>query len=187
IAPGEREHADHATELALQLFEQTRALHELDATAEELLEAAGLLANVGLFVAHDRHHLHSYYIIRHSDLLTGFTDHEVELIALVARYHRKSAPKSTHLEFARLAHADQQLVRVLAGFLRLGFALDRTRTGAVKAVKATVDGGGRRPQLLLELDTGGDDVELERYTSEERKGLLESALGASVVLASERA
>jgi len=181
IAPAEREHSSHATELALQLFEQTRELHGLQADAEELLEAAGLLANVGIFVAHERHHLHSYYIIRHSDLLTGFTDHEVELIALVARYHRKSAPKSTHAEFASLSPADQRLVRVLAGFLRLGFALDRTRAGAVKAVRATVTDESRKPQLLVELDTGGDDVELEVYTSEERKGLLEGALGVSVV------
>jgi exopolyphosphatase/guanosine-5'-triphosphate,3'-diphosphate pyrophosphatase len=182
ITPGERDHANHATELALQLFEHTRSLHGLGGEAEEILEAAGLLANVGLFVAHDRHHLHSYYIIRHSDLLTGFTDHEVELIALVARYHRKSAPKPTHAEFASLSPADQQLVRVLAGILRLGFALDRTRAGAVKAVKASVT-PGRKPQLVLDLVAGGDDVELERYTSEERKSLLESALGVPVVLA----
>jgi len=99
----------------------------------------------------------------------------------VARYHRKSAPKSTHAEFASLSPADQRLVRVLAGFLRLGFALDRTRAGAVKAVRATVTDESRKPQLLVELDTGGDDVELEVYTSEERKGLLEGALGVSVV------
>jgi exopolyphosphatase/guanosine-5'-triphosphate,3'-diphosphate pyrophosphatase len=183
IAPTERGHSEHATELALQLFEQTRDLHGLQADAEELLEAAGLLANVGIFVAHDRHHLHSYYIIRHSDLLTGFTDHEIELIALVARYHRKSAPKSTHLEFASLSPADQRLVRVLAGFLRLGFALDRTRAGVVQSAAATVTADGRKPQLLVTLKTGGDDVELERYTSEDRKGLLESALGVSVVFA----
>src|SRR5437588_357427 len=182
ITPGERDHANHATELALQLFEQTTSLHRLGGEAEEILEAAGLLANVGLFVAHDRHHLHSYYIIRHSDLLTGFTAHEVELIALVARYHRKSAPKPTHAEFASLSPADQELVRVLAGLLRLGFALDRTRAGAVKAVKAGVT-PGRRPQLVLDLVTDGEDVELERYTSDDRKSLLESALGVSVVLA----
>jgi exopolyphosphatase/guanosine-5'-triphosphate,3'-diphosphate pyrophosphatase len=100
----------------------------------------------------------------------------------VARYHRKSAPKPTHAEFASLSPADQQLVRVLAGILRLGFALDRTRAGAVKAVKASVT-PGRKPQLVLDLVAGGDDVELERYTSEERKSLLESALGVPVVLA----
>ena len=68
--------------------------HDLGDDARELLEAAALLANVGLFVSHGKHHKHSYYVIRNSDHLTGFTDHEIELIALVARYHRKSAPEA---------------------------------------------------------------------------------------------
>ncbi len=136
IAPGELDHAQHATELALELFEQTAELHRLDPSYEELLEAAGLLANVGLFVSHDRHHLHSYYVIRNSDVLTGFTDDEIELIAQVARYHRKSAPKPSHAEFAALPAATQHAVRTLAGILRIGVALDRTRTGAVRELRA---------------------------------------------------
>src|SRR5262249_13571256 len=50
IAPGERQHSERATDLALQLFEQTATVHGLDTANEEYLEAAGLLANVGLFV-----------------------------------------------------------------------------------------------------------------------------------------
>ena len=36
---------------------------------------------------------------------------------------------------------------------------------------------------MLDLVTDGEDVELERYTSDDRKSLLESALGVSVALA----
>ena len=111
LVPGESEHAEHSTELALRLFEQTSDLHGLDASYEEVLEAAGFLANVGLLVSHDRHHLHSYYVIRNSDALTGFTDDEIELIAQVARYHRKSAPKPTHAAFAALPADVQHVVR----------------------------------------------------------------------------
>ncbi len=39
--------------------------------------------------------------------LTGLTDHEIEIIAQIARYHRKSAPKPSHAEFAALAPDDQ--------------------------------------------------------------------------------
>ena len=74
-----------------------------------------MLANVGLFIAHSKHHLHSYYVIRNAEHLAGFTDHEIELIALVARYHRKSAPKPSHEEvFTRLSRQDQRAVRTLA-------------------------------------------------------------------------
>ena len=176
IAPTEGEHSERATELAMQLFEATRDIHQIDESHEELLEAAGLLANVGLFVSHDRHHLHSYYIIRNSDLLTGFTDHEIELIAQVARYHRKSAPKPSHAEFARLAPEDQRVVAVLAGILRVAFALDRTRIGAVRGVVVE----RQKRELVVVLDTDGSDVSLEIYTAEARKQLLESALGVEL-------
>ena len=170
LAPGEADHAEHSTELALRLFEQTSGLHGLDGSYEELLEAAGFLANVGLLVSHDRHHLHSYYVIRNSDALTGFTDEEIELIAQVARYHRKSAPKPTHAEFAALTSDAQHVVRVLAGILRIGVALDRTRTGVVNDVTTRES----KHQLVIELH-GDGDMSLERYTAEARKGLLEEA------------
>src|SRR5207244_10665608 len=41
LVPGETDHAEHSTELALRLFEQTSDMHGLDASYEELLEAAG--------------------------------------------------------------------------------------------------------------------------------------------------
>jgi exopolyphosphatase/guanosine-5'-triphosphate,3'-diphosphate pyrophosphatase len=177
LVPGERDHAEHSTELALRLFEQTTDLHGLDPAYEELLEAAGFLANVGLFVSHDRHHLHSYYVIRNSDVLTGFTDEEIELIAQVARYHRKSAPKPTHPEFAALSEDAQHVVRVLAGLLRIGVALDRTRTAVVGDVTARA----KKNELVIELH-GDGDTSLERYTADARKALLEDALGVEVTI-----
>ena len=177
LTPGEADHAEHSTELALRLFEQTSARHGLDASYEELLEAAGFLANVGLLVSHDRHHLHSYYVIRNSDALTGFTDEEIELIALVARYHRKSAPKPTHTEFAALPADAQHVVRVLAGILRIGVALDRTRMGVVRDV--SIRDTKRELAIVLE---GDGDMSLERYTAQARKALLEEVLGIEIVI-----
>jgi exopolyphosphatase/guanosine-5'-triphosphate,3'-diphosphate pyrophosphatase len=160
------------------MFEQLHGAHHLDAAYEEILEAAGFMANVGLLVSHDRHHLHSYYVIRNSDLLTGFTDEEIELIAQVARYHRKSAPKSSHSEFAALSPDAQHVVKVLAGILRIGIALDRTRTGSVRDVDVEV--GDHQITIVPE---GDGDMTLERYTADSRRALLEDALGVEVVIA----
>jgi exopolyphosphatase/guanosine-5'-triphosphate,3'-diphosphate pyrophosphatase len=181
ICPGERSHSEHSTRLALQLFEASRPWHGLGDQCEEWLEAAGLLANVGLFVSHDRHHLHSYYVIRHSDLLVGFTDHEIEVIALVARYHRKSAPRPRHAEFARLSADDQHTVRTLAGILRIGVALDRTRAGLVE--KLLLRPADDEDEIEVVMTAGGRDVGLELYTADSRKSLLEEALGVKVSFA----
>lgn len=176
IYPDEQEHAEHTAELALQLYEGVADVHRLPDVCEEWLQAAALLANVGLFISHARHHLHTYYIIRNAEQLTGFTDSEVEIIAQVARYHRKSAPKPSHPDFARLDLEDQHVVRVLAGILRIAVALDRTHAGVVRSVAC--ERRGRR--LSVHLKTAGDDAGLEVYTAEARRGLLQDALGLQV-------
>jgi exopolyphosphatase/guanosine-5'-triphosphate,3'-diphosphate pyrophosphatase len=176
-------HSARTASLALELFDVLGRWHRLGDDSRELLEAAALLANVGLFVSHSEHHKHSYYLIRHSDRLAGFTDHEIELIALVARYHRKSAPKPKHAEFARLRPADQQRVRALAGILRIAIALDRSHDGRVGSVAvASANGAGALRLHVAPAD--GADIALELETAQERKDLLEDVLGHRVEVAS---
>jgi exopolyphosphatase/guanosine-5'-triphosphate,3'-diphosphate pyrophosphatase len=170
-------HSERVAALALTLFDETRRWHGLSDAARELLEAGALLANVGLYVSHSGHHKHSYYVIRNSDRLTGFTDHEIELIALLARYHRKSVPKAKHPEFARLRPEDQELVRALAGILRIAIALDRTHAGLVEGVSARAAG---RTVVLEVRPRPEADLSLELFTAEERKDLLEAVLGRRI-------
>jgi exopolyphosphatase/guanosine-5'-triphosphate,3'-diphosphate pyrophosphatase len=181
----ERPHAEWSTELALQLFSGTRFIHCLPDEALEYLEAAGLLANIGRTIAHDAHHKHSYYLIRHTEALTGFTSHEIELVAQVARYHRKSAPSAKHAEFASLSPADQHLVRVLAGLLRLGIALDRGHRGMVRGIRVRSDTVGGR----LVVEAVAEDpaaIALELYTADATKGLAEQALGQAIEVRAAR-
>ena len=176
------EHSKHVARLALALFDQTAPVHGLDVGCREYLEAAAMLANVGLFVSHTKHHLHSYYVIRNSERLVGFTDHEVELIALVARYHRKSAPKSSHPEFAALGEDDQDMVRALAALLRIAIGLDRGHASRVTDVRARVLGDRIEIGLVA---APGADIGLEVYAADERRGLLETVLGRSITLSQQ--
>ncbi|MFN0091362.1 MAG: HD domain-containing protein [Acidimicrobiales bacterium] len=180
-----REHSAHVTELALQIFRQTQLLHGLDESAVDYLEAAGLLHNVGRFVAHSAHHRHSYYLIRNTEHLTGFTNREIELIALVARYHRKSEPRLKHPEFALLSEADQRIVCVLAGILRVAIGLDRSHSQLVERVRCRLDLERRRLVIEAEVAPGGD-ASLDLYTAGERRALLEESLGVTVELADPR-
>jgi exopolyphosphatase/guanosine-5'-triphosphate,3'-diphosphate pyrophosphatase len=173
------DHSAHVAHLALQLFDQTVELHGLDDLAREYLEAGALLANVGLFVSHSKHHLHSYYVIRNTEHLTGFTDTEIEIIALLARYHRKSAPKPSHAEYMRLDPDERELVRTLAGILRVAIGFDRSHDGRVAALRVRDHGED------LEIDpiaAGHGDLTLERYAANERRGLLEAVLDRRVIV-----
>ena len=170
-------HAEHAADLALELFDETASAHGLGITDSELLEAAGLLHNIGRFVAHSSHHKHSYYLIRNSERLAGFTEGELELIALVARYHRKSEPKPSHPQYVALSEADRYRVRILAGLLRVGIALDRTYRRAVQRVHASV--GDDTVCIDVEVAEGAK-VDIELFTARRSAGMLADALGRSI-------
>ena len=175
-------HAANVAKIALSLFENLQKRLNLDASCRRYLEAAALLANVGVVVSHSKHHLHSYYVIRNSELV-GLTDREIELIAQIARYHRKSVPKPTHPEFAQLLESDQHIVRSLAAILRIAIGLDRTQDGRIKKVTVRSED----EQLLIYVKASAKhDLELNLYAANERRGLLSDLLQTKVkILASE--
>ncbi|MGH9248723.1 MAG: hypothetical protein ACRD0W_04290, partial [Acidimicrobiales bacterium] len=119
-----------------------------------------------------------YYVIRNSELLSGFTDREIELIAQVARYHRKSVPREKHPEFAALDPDDQHRVRVLAGLLRAAVGLDRNHAGRVSSLAC---GMGADGAMVVEIrPVPGADVSLELYAAKQRTDLLSEVIGRRV-------
>ncbi len=173
------ESAVKTTELACMLFDRTSALHKLDEHDRELLEIAGLVHNVGLVISHAGHHKHTYYIIRNTDTLTGFTDHEIELTALIARYHRRSHPAPKHVPFAQLNEKDKHRVSVLAGILRIAIGLNRRHNSLVSSMRVNHD--AEHSQLKIEPVTAGSaDISLEVYAASERSTLLQEALGLEI-------
>jgi exopolyphosphatase/guanosine-5'-triphosphate,3'-diphosphate pyrophosphatase len=131
-------HCNQVALLALQLFDALCEPLEIPASGRDILEAAALLHDVGYLINHSKHHKHAYHLIMHGDL-RGFSPGEVEMIANVARYHRRAMPKRSHENFAKLDKADRRLVRQLAGILRVAEGLDRTHGQMIKLVTAEVD------------------------------------------------
>ena len=173
-------HAAHVSRLALQLFDDLAALHGLDGEARRLLHVGALLHDVGLHVAHRRHHRHSYYLIVNGGL-RGYTAREIELVALVARYHRKAPPRAKHPEFAALRKADQRLVRVLAGLLRVADGLDRGHNQIVEAAHCQVRDG----QANFQISTL-HDAELELWGARRKSDLFASVFDAEPEFTLER-
>jgi exopolyphosphatase/guanosine-5'-triphosphate,3'-diphosphate pyrophosphatase len=172
----EREHAEQVARLAVSLFDQTRGVHGLNDRAREWLEYAAILHDIGMHISYARHHRHSYYLIRNGGL-RGFTPDEVELIALVARYHRRGAPKRSHDGFSTLGDAERRTVRALSAMLRLAENLDRSHAHPVAGVEL-VD-RGRHCTLTL---VASGDAELETWAAGRQLGPLEELLGKDVRL-----
>ena len=168
------EHAEQVAQLSLSLFDQLHALHRSGEEERALLHAAAMLHDVGAFVSYNRHHKHSYYLLYHADL-PGYTDRERELIATIARYHRRSSPKESHEEFQRLTGKERHVVLHLAAILRVADGLDRGHRRHVRSVVARRRGKG--VQIAVTAEKGSD---LEVWSARQKADLLEEVSGGPV-------
>jgi exopolyphosphatase / guanosine-5'-triphosphate,3'-diphosphate pyrophosphatase len=117
-------HAERVRELAEMLFDHLKEEHHLTATHRLYLQVASLLHDVGLFVNSRSHHKHSYYLIASSDLF-GLRRTELEVVANIARYHRRALPQRAHPAYMALDRDDRMLVSKLGALLRVANALDK--------------------------------------------------------------
>jgi exopolyphosphatase/guanosine-5'-triphosphate,3'-diphosphate pyrophosphatase len=129
-------HCRQVRDLAISLFDQLQSLHHLGADERAILDAAALLHDIGWSVGGSKHHKNSYTLIKENEAkLIGYTPQQVELIANVARYHRKSPPSVEHEAFAALAQREQLVVEQLAALLRIADGLDRPHLQLVQQVR----------------------------------------------------
>jgi exopolyphosphatase/guanosine-5'-triphosphate,3'-diphosphate pyrophosphatase len=174
------EHSMHVAELSARILRAVGRHYEIDQPLERMLRVAALLANCGNAISYSKHHLHSYYIIRNADLM-GFSDDEIEMIALTARYHRKSPPKASHAEYGRLGRNDQLAVDLMAGVLRVATGLDRSHDQCVSEVSSSL----RDKTLVLTVRhscRSEERIELNVHTAQARADMLADYLGDEVVI-----
>ncbi|MFN8606901.1 MAG: Ppx/GppA phosphatase family protein [Vulcanimicrobiota bacterium] len=170
-------HARKVTELSLQLFDPLQPLHKLTASHRLLLEAAAWLHDVGKFINFSAHHKHSHYIIMASPLV-GLTTPQRQLVAAIARYHRKAEPGAQHDFFRNLSFDERNLVVKLSAMLRLAEALDAEHGGMVDQILVRLN--KQKVQLTL---LGDSEMLLERWAAASKLAPFEKALGIKVALA----
>ena len=122
-------HQQRVAALAAELFEALEArgftVGLPTERARYIVQAAALLEDTGRVEGDKRHHKNSYRLIRKLPLPLGWKPAELQLMAVVARYHRKALPQAKHKEFSVLASTFQQATLLLAGILRLANALEQ--------------------------------------------------------------
>lgn len=167
-------HAQLIAALSLQVFDQTQTIHRFGPHERMLLEYAALMHDVGRHISFERHEQHSHYIIRHGDLL-GFTTEEIDLMAIIARFHRKAKPKPRHREIAALAPLQQRMVTLHAGILRLAEGLERRHAQVVESLRCDV-----MPKKVRVSVAARGDAEVELWAAQRKASLLARALDRRV-------
>jgi exopolyphosphatase/guanosine-5'-triphosphate,3'-diphosphate pyrophosphatase len=168
------EHAQQVARLALNIFDQTRSVHGLSDREREWLEFGALLHDVGVHISYERHHRHSYYLIKNGDL-RGFDPQEIEVIALIARYHRQATPKKSHEGYGDLRGSLRRTVKTLSAMVRLAEGLDRSHAQAIEGI----DLYPRGDDYLARLRATGD-AELELWAAHRHVAPLEALLGKPI-------
>jgi exopolyphosphatase/guanosine-5'-triphosphate,3'-diphosphate pyrophosphatase len=170
----EAEHSRQVAAIALTLFDTTKRIHGLGEREREWLEFASLLHDIGNHISYEKHHRHSYYLIKHGDL-RGFEPAEIDIIALVTRYHRRATPKRGHIGFDDLGKEHRRTVEVLSAFLRLAETLDRSRHGVIRSIQVRE----RLGELRISVQAAGD-AELEVWAAHKQAKAVEEALSRKI-------
>lgn len=170
----ERGHTLQVTRLALLMFDHLAPLHRLPASARRLLLCAALLHDIGWCRGAKGHHKSAYDIITEQPP-EGLSPDEVQMVALIARYHRKKGPSLEHAPFARLSPPERETVRALSAILRVADGLDRGHRDAVRDLSAVIEPG----RVCLILDAPGG-AELEIWGALRKADVFEKAFGASL-------
>lgn len=181
MAIGQKYHVDHGhaqnvADLAVCLFDQLQADHGLSARHRLLLMVAGLLHEVGSVVSSRAHHKHSLYLISNSEIF-GLNRDEIVIVAHVARYHRRSPPKLSHIEYMTLSRETRVVVNKLAALLRVADALARGHVQIAADLRFERQGD----ELVIHVP-GGVDLLLEQRAIATNADLFEDIYGLKVRL-----
>lgn len=171
-------HCEHVARLAVAIFDGLGAELRLGPTRRMVLHVAALLHEVGLFVSHRSYHKHSMYLIRHSEFF-GLGSKNLNLVAMVSRYHRRASPQPTHNDYSSLNRKDRVSVAKLAGILRVAKALDSARQQRIHDFQ--MERSGRHLVINVPNVT---DISMEQLELRQSCSLFEDVFGLKIVMKS---
>jgi len=163
--PGPRLHG--LRESALKLFSDLRRIHRLP-RIQRMDRCCRHVVRVGDYVNRTGRHRHCYYIISHSEIL-GYTLQQRRVIAAIARYLGKSRPAIGDGPIKVLPPSEQKHIAKASLLLRLAWALNLGRSGALKTSRVRIH------EASVEFDSGSQasyERGLELWAVERERALL---------------
>ena len=172
----EQEHTHQVTKLALELFDALDGLHEMGPRERFWLQCGALLHDIGWTEGRQGHHKTALKLIM-GDPRLPLERRERQIVALVARYHRKALPSDEHKYYVNLSASDQHRVRVLGGILRVADGLDRTHASVVQRLQCEVSDREITVRCSVR-----EPADIEFMAARKKADLLESVLGRPVAV-----
>lgn len=138
VSPG-FPHVRRITKFALQLYDgfaNCGLIGHVSSIEERfILHAAALLQEVGHFKNDKAHHKESYRMIRRATPPAGWTRTDLELVALVARFHRRALPSLDHKILVTFQLPLRHSLILLAALLRMANAFGVKSYRAVRRLE----------------------------------------------------
>jgi len=169
-------HAERVRELSVRLFDELKTEQRMTDTHRLYLEVAALLHDIGSFVGSRSHHKHSYYLISSSELF-GVRKPSLELIANIARYHRRAMPQRSHPAYMALDRDERMIVSKLAAILRVANALDKDQLQKATDLKISREGD----QIVL-IAENVSDLAMGRLALASRSDFFTEIFGKKIIL-----
>ena len=173
----DEDHGRSVAKLALDIFDQTQDLHNLDQESRLLLEVAALLHDVGRYIRNSGHHKHTYYLLRETPIV-GLDSAQMARAANIARYHRKAKPTPRHEPYEALPRYNRIEVSKLAAILRIAAALDLEQNGRVTEVRFQHNDSNVELKII-----GKGSLLLEKWAVLKRCSLFEEVFGVNFSIA----
>jgi len=158
----DRIRAERVAKHAISLYNSASGvLHHDKGEGRDLLWAAAMLHACGQHINLSSYHKHSWYLIRHGELL-GYSHIEHLMVAAIARYHRRSLPKKRHEAwqvFSKREH--RRIVSEMAILLRLATSLDQRPEPVVDSIEVHANSG----EVVFDLHAQTEqDLSLEKWS-----------------------
>jgi len=138
-------HADHLSRLALQLYDglpgKNNAPEANRQDERAILRMAAIMHDVGRSKADKRHHKRSFRLITRMTPPLGWTEHDLRLVASVARYHRGALPHAGQEALVGFTPPERKTVLRLACILRLADAFDCERDARITNLEVREEEG----------------------------------------------
>jgi exopolyphosphatase/guanosine-5'-triphosphate,3'-diphosphate pyrophosphatase len=173
-------HSQRVAQLALLLYDGLKQAGLLAPNPEHdsraVLHVAALLHDVGKAKGDGAHHKDSFRMIRNLAQPLGWSVREMELAAVVARYHCGALPRPRGKKLQRLERSDRRIAVQLAGVLRLANALDM-RNGAEPRLEV-----GVQDHIVLVRAAGYSVMDRSAENVAAARHLLETVLHRAVLV-----